>query len=384
TILGHISNCKTAALGGHKTTCTACQNEVYSYNSCGDANCPNCQNVKKQLWIDKMSAHLLPVKHFHIIFTLPHQLNDLIFYNKKTLFGLLFRTAWQAIQEVIGGGRTGMVATLHSWGSNLSVHPHLHCIVPAGSYKEYRWQSSNSHNPRFFCEAKLLRESFKKCYLKAFLRIIEEEDLRWRKYSIEEEDIFPKIQQIVKTISRKKWTVRIENPVLGTEQIIEYLARYVRRVAITNSRIEQVTTDKVVINYKVYAKQKTGKPPPIEKMSFDGATFLQRLCQHFMPRSFHKVRYYGCYSFAAKKLKAAIYTQITGQTIALYQPPDRKAIITKMLGHDPDICTNCGVMGEFVTEGLVNKPEMLFRLTSSPMRPIIRAGPLTTQQKEVP
>ena len=140
TVLEHIANCKTPALGGHKISCSSCGHEVYSWNSCGDSHCPQCQNIKKELWIDKMAKHLLPIKHFHIIFTLPHELNDFIFYNQKAAYSLLFQASWAAIREIVGEeNRTGMVATLHTWGSNLSFHPHLHCIIPSGSFDGQKW-----------------------------------------------------------------------------------------------------------------------------------------------------------------------------------------------------------------------------------------------------
>ena len=322
-----------------------------------------------------MSLHLLPVKHFHIIFTLPHQLNDLIFYNQKRLYSLLFRAAWQTIQQVMQGGKTGMVATLHSWGSNLSYHPHLHCIVAAGSFKDEKWQPSCPLNPRFFCDASLLRETFKELFLKKLLQVIELEELRWWEDAIENDETFPRIRSMYRKIKRKKWTVRIENPVLGVRQIIEYLARYVRRVAITNSRIEAVSVEKVTINYKQYALQKPGKPPPVGKMEMEGTTFLQRFCQHFMPRRFHKVRYFGCYAFGAKRLKARIHQHLTGQPPAPYQPPKKKEIIKKMLGQDPDVCINCGMMNAFVTEKITTDTEQLFRLTPAHRIPFIRAGP---------
>jgi len=219
SILEHIANCKTAALGGHQTVCKACNNTVYSYNSCGDANCPQCQNIKKELWIDKMSHHLLPVKHFHLIFTLPHELNDLIFYNKKRLYGLLFQVATKTVQTILGG-KIGMVSTLHSWGSNLGFHPHLHVIVAAGSWKDGIWQPSNRHNPRCFCNARKLSATFKELFLAALLPILENEGLSWGKKTIQDETIFQKIQQIYHEIGRKKWTVRIENPVLKTRSLL--------------------------------------------------------------------------------------------------------------------------------------------------------------------
>lgn len=147
TVLEHIANCRTPFLGGHQITCTDCGHTVYSWNSCGDSNCPQCQNIKKQLWIDKMTHHLLPLKHFHIIFTIPQELRDWFFYNQRHCYNLLFRVAYQTIQKIAGAGQRGllaqtslpvqtaMVATLHTWGSNLSYHPHVHCIVPAGSFQ---------------------------------------------------------------------------------------------------------------------------------------------------------------------------------------------------------------------------------------------------------
>lgn len=322
-----------------------------------------------------MSHHLLPVKHFHLIFTLPHELNDLIFYNKKRLYGLLFEVASKTIQSILGGGKIGMIATLHSWGSNLAYHPHLHVIVAAGSYKNEKWKPSNPTNPRCFCNASQLREKYKELFLRLLLQVIEQEYLVWGHDSIECEEIFPKIRQIYHSIQRKKWTVRIENPVLGVEQIIEYLARYVRRVAITNSRIEEVTSDRVVINYKQYTLQKKGKPPPIGKRSFEATKFLQQFSQHFMPRGFHKVRYYGFYAFGVKKLKAQIHQLLTNQPISPYQAPSKKAIVKKMLGEDMDYCTNCGVFNAFVTTEIELNPSLLVSF-SSRQQTSTRAGPI--------
>jgi len=329
-----------------------------------------------------MSHHLLPLKHFHLIFTLPHELNDLIFYNKKRLYGLLFGGVNETIKTILGG-KIGMVATLHSWGSNLSFHPHIHVIIPAGSYKNGAWLPSNPTNPRCFCNAKKLRETYKNIFLKKLLQIIELESLQWGKASIEDDGIFPKIRQIYHEIERKKWTVRIENPVLGVTQIIEYLARYVRRVAITNSRIEQVNNKEVVINYKQYSLQKKGKPAPIGNRAFKGEAFLQQFSQHFMPWGFHKVRYYGFYAFGNKQLKATIHQHLTGKIQSAYQKPSRKQVIKKMLGQDIEVCTNCGVYDAFVTEILTKESNYLFILTRPNPLIRIRAGPDRVTHKKV-
>ena len=296
---------------------------------------------------------------------------------------MLFEVATKTINTILGG-KTGMVATLHSWGSNLSYHPHLHVIVAAGSYQNGEWKVSNPTNPNCFCNAKELRETYKSIFLKKLLQVIELESLQWGKDSIEDVEIFQKIKQIYHEIQRKKWTVRIENPVLGVAQIIEYLARYVRRVAITNSRIEQVSKEEVVLNYKQYALQKKGQPPPIGKRGFEGEKFIQQFAQHFMPRGFHKVRYYGFYGFGAKKLKAKIHQQLTGSPPTNYQKPSKKELIKKMLGQDMDVCTNCGVFNAFVTNLLVRDLSQLFILTRPVQSGCIRAGPNGKRLKMAP
>jgi len=172
-ILRSMANCRTAALGGHLVSCSACDYQKKVYNSCGNSNCPQCQNIKKQLWIDKMVHHLLPTKHYHIIFTLPHELNDLIFYNQKLLYDLLFKSAWQSIEKVVGVGQTGMVATLHTWGSNLSYHPHLHCIVPEGKLLDNQWLRVAASNQRCYCNASDLRSTFKAIFLANLVGVLE-------------------------------------------------------------------------------------------------------------------------------------------------------------------------------------------------------------------
>ena len=341
-----------------------------------------------------MVHHLLPVKHFHIIFTIPQELRDWFFYNQRLCYNLLFRVAYQTIQSMAGEGLTGMVATLHTWGSNLSFHPHVHCIVPSGSFQKdingEAWKYSKGQSKlleplepleplgsgRFFCDAKVLRERYKTLFIQHFIDLVEGNDIYWKAEIIEQdEDLFSKLREDLRRASRKKWTVRIENPVLGTDQIIEYLARYVRRVAITNSRIEAVTETEVTINYKQYHLQKKGKPAPTDTINFDGATFIQRFAQHIPPSGFHKVRYYGCYNFSKKTLKAKIYTQITKAKVKPYQIPSTKKLIARLIGHDPDVCNNCGSRNTLVTKPLVEQVSQGYHLTRNYNITQIRAGP---------
>ena len=328
-----------------------------------------------------MIHHLLPVKHYHIIFTIPQELRPWFFYNQRACYNLLFRVAWMTIQSMAGQGVTGMVATLHTWGSNLSYHPHVHCIVPAGVFQNGKWNYSKGQSTgRFFCDAKQLRERYKALFIQHFVELIEfatpEEPITWKAAEVEKnETLFDQLQQDLKEASRKKWTVRIEKPVLGVEQIIEYLARYVKRVAITNSRIVAVDKTHVTIDYKQYHLQKKGHAAPIGQAKFEGAKFIQQFAQHIPPKGFHKVRYYGCYAYFNKSQKAEIYQSITKQAVPPYQVPDKKVLLGRMLGQDPDVCTNCGSIGTLVTSPLLEQSHQGYHLTKGQRNVRIRAGP---------
>ena len=268
-IIRNISNCKTAALGGVRVTCTACGHESYHYHSCGDRHCPMCQHIKKQLWIDKMAVVLFPLKHFHVIFTIPHQLNELLFYNQKILYNAFFQSVNSTIQKVCArqiGGKPGLVCTLHTWGSNLSFHPHVHCIVSGGAYSpSVGWQYSAK--PNFFVDAAALAITFKNIFIGHIIRLWEDETLYLQKLtnSISEAAQF---KTFYRQLMQTKWVVRIETPILGNQQIIEYLARYVHRVAITNSRIVATNESSITLEYNNYLLQKKGMPACIYSKIF--------------------------------------------------------------------------------------------------------------------
>ena len=259
----------------------------------------------------------------------------------------------------------------------MAYHPHVHCIVPAGSFQNRQWTySKGQSNRRFFCDATLLRQTYKDLFIKAFIELVESNDFFWKADNIQNEgDLFEQFRKDLRIAVRKKWTVRIENPVLGTEQIVQYLARYVRRVAITNARIEAITDTHVTINYKQYDLQKTGQAPPIGDMEFEGAAFIQRFAQHIPPRGFHKVRYYGIYAFSNKILKNSIYEQLTQSCQLPYQVPATKTLIARQIGHDPDVCSNCGSIGNFVTILLPTEENKGYHLTKPIINKRIRAGP---------
>ncbi len=213
-------------------------------------------------------------------------------------------------------------------------------------------------------------------FVKAFIELVESNDFFWKGDNIQQHlEWFEPLRKDLQTVIRKKWTVRIENPVLGTEQIVQYLARYVRRVAITNTRIEALSDIHVTINYKQYDLQQPGQAPPIGMMEFEGAKFIQRFAQHIPPRGFHKVRYYGIYAFSNKILKSSIYEQLTQSCQLPYQIPTTKTLITRQIGHNPDVCSNCGGIGNFVTILLPAQDNKGYHLTKRKTNMRIRAGP---------
>jgi len=340
--------------------CDSCDYSQEVYNSCGDGNCPQCQNMKKELWIDKMKHHLLPTKHFHIIFTIPHELNDLVFYNRKLMYELLFTSAWQSIKAILGSGTTGMVATLHSWGANLSRHPHLHCIVPEGKLCNNEWVKVTASNQRFYCNAVELRQTFKRIFIENLFILLENEVLEVKNNSVTTDSNY--YLKLLKTINRKKWNVRIESPILGVQQIIEYLGRYIRRVALSNGRIQQITSSHVTLQYKQYSKQKPGEPAPIQTTDFEGVQFLQRFVQHILPAYFHRVRYYGLYAFAAKSSKAKAYQLITGDTTEAYVRPLKRQLLQRMLGIDPDVCPTCACYQTLQLSSLIQGDKFYFNI----------------------
>ena len=349
-VLTDIGNCKTARLGGHYVYCMGCGYEKKVYNSCGNSNCPQCQQIKRLLWIDKTVNHLLPVRHFHVIFTLPSQLNDLFFYNQRKLYKIFFHSAWETISKFTGSGLSGMISTLHTWGSNLAYHPHLHCIVSDGGFDGEKWETGHTHNSKFYVKYSVLREKYKEIFLKKFKEFIETADGLY----VDGEEIdragYNEVAKIYVRIKKiKDWSIRVEVPVCGQEQIVEYLGRYVSRIAITNSRITDVSGGVVSFRYKKYAQQEKGKPAPQGIRKMVGARFLQQFSQHILPRYFHRVRYFGIYAFSKKKERLSAYESIKGRLLPSYQAPLKRDVLRKLLGTDPDVCPECASYQTLIT-----------------------------------
>ena len=285
-VLRKIAICRTAALGGHEEVCDCCGTVRYSYNSCGDRHCPKCQAAKQAFWIDDLMQKTLPVKHYHVVFTVPHQLNAVCLHNQRVFFNLLFAAAWNTLRT-FGyshfGVETWIVAVLHTWGQNLSLHPHIHCIIPAAGYTlDGKWKNIG-HSGKYLYPVHQLSDAFKGRFLDSLKRALRKD----RELVLFNEDI----QQAYKT----RWVVNCEPALASADHVIQYLGQYTHRVAITNQRIVNIAGGKVTFMAKDYRDRAVKKP-----VTLDGVEFLRRFTLHILPTRFVKIRYYGIYNHTTK------------------------------------------------------------------------------------
>jgi len=299
-IINLLSYCRTSALGSHYESCTHCEHFDKAYNSCRNRHCPVCQQKDKLQWLDKRMDELLPVGYYHLVFTLPHELNPLCISNKKVMYGLLFKAASQTILELTKdtkhlGADIGLITILHTWGQNLMEHPHLHCIMPAGglSFDKQHWIHPNKSND-FFIHYKVLSQKFRGKYLDLLKQAFNTNllVLKGNNTALSRKKAFT---TFISKLYKKQWVVNIQKPFGKPEAVLEYLSRYVFRIAITNNRIIEVKDDKVLFSWKDY---RTGL---FKKMKLDVNEFIRRFLLHLLPKGFFKVRHFGIFSNRYRK-----------------------------------------------------------------------------------
>lgn len=283
--LSKLAACRTAALGGHVWRCADCGHEDYAYHSCNHGACPACGGDKRERWITERRAELLPVPYFHLIFTVPRPIAELTRARQTALLGILFRAAADALQRLARdprhlGGETGILAVLHTWTQTLVFHPHVHCLVPAGavSPEDGRWIAAN---PKFLVPVKALSLLFRA----RFQALLKRTDLYAR---------------IPREVWNGPWVVYSKPAVQGRERILEYLGRYLFRVAISNSRIEAAADGEVVFRYQ------DRRGGGVKRMRLPALEFIRRFLQHVLPRRFVKVRYYGFWAAANRERLASL------------------------------------------------------------------------------
>ncbi len=328
-VLQAIADCRTNALGTHKIVCTDCGSIQFQHNSCRNRNCPKCQASDREKWIKHREADLLPVPYFHVVFTLPNVLNQLCRKYPKVLYNCLFTSAWYTINKLGHdpkwlGAQTGMTAVLHTWGSNLALHPHLHCIVPGGGLtKKGIWKSSKSKGKYLF-NRQVMGLIFRARFVKQLRHLI-------RSKNIPASDI---PSDLFKQLFKKQWITYAKRPFLKPQNVIEYLGRYSHKVAITNYRITNVAPQQVDFKYKDYRNQ--GKQ---KIMSLEVKEFIRRFAMHIIPHRFIRIRHYGFLANRNKKIQL----EFARKSLKVLTPSPLPKTIYKPLSdlHRPAWCSCC-------------------------------------------
>lgn len=281
-VFDQLSRCHTARMGYHRLRCDdpKCRKEQYQYHSCGNRHCPNCGGLKREQWIENRTSELLPTPYYHLVFTLPHELNPLIIRNRKAMFKLLFDAASQTIMnhgrmKNYLGADCGITMVLHTWGQDLSFHPHVHCIMTGGGFDGNNWVETKRKKNNFLFPQRSLSKMYKAIFL-----------TKIAKMNLETQDL--DLANISNEISKKRWNVYAKAPFGGPGQVVEYLGRYTHKIAITKHRIVAISDTHLTFRYKDYADGSKTKT-----MMLLRGEFLRRFEIHILPKRFTKIRHYG-------------------------------------------------------------------------------------------
>jgi hypothetical protein len=291
-VLHAIEHCRTAALGGHLDGCSRCgYRPDISYNSCGNRHCPKCLTHARDLWLTERSKELLPVGYFHVVFTLPHELSWLALQNKKPIYHLLLRASAATLLQIAAdpqhlGAHIGFLSVLHTWGQNLQHHPHVHCVIPAGglSLDHRQWI-----HPRyaFLLPVKVLARVFRGKFVAGLKRAFRHGKLLFPG-SLKAISTDKAFRAFLRPLFRQDWVVYAKPPFGGPEHVLQYLARYTHRVAISNHRLLNVADGQVTFRWKDYAHANKQR-----KMTVSGEEFLRRFLLHVLPKGFIRIRFFG-------------------------------------------------------------------------------------------
>jgi hypothetical protein len=311
-VMSAIEHCRTAALGGHVTRCEKCAHEHVAYNSCRNRHCPKCQGAAATDWLAARQAELLPVPYFHVVFTVPAEIADIAYHNKAVVYDILFKAAAETLITIAAdpkhlGARIGFTSVLHTWGSALTHHPHVHCIVPGGgiSLDGERWVSCR---PNFFLPVRVLSRLFRRLFLEKLVAAHDAGRLSFfnELAPLTDRDAF---DAHVAPLLKLDWVVYAKPPFGGPETVLAYLARYTHRVAISNSRLVACDAGNVRFRYKDYrakgrARQKT--------MTLAAHEFIRRFLIHVLPSGFHRIRHYGRFANGGRVRNIARARELLG------------------------------------------------------------------------
>jgi hypothetical protein len=336
-ILRAIASCRTATLGGHVQTCDHCHHQRIAYNSCRNRHCPRCQASACARWMADRAEELLPVEYFHVVFTLPDTFNGLALGNKRVVYGALFEAVGRTLLEVAAnpkhlGARIGFLSILHTWGQNLSLHPHVHCVVPGGGLSDDgKWVACRAG---FFLPVRVLSRVFRGKFIDLLKRARDGGKLIGAADDHE-------FKRLLDVSVKRDWVVFAKPPFGGPEQALKYLARYTHRIAISNRRLLSVDDQTVTFRWKDYAH---GNRP--RTMTLDGAEFLRRFLMHAVPAGFMRIRHFGLLANRVRQENLGICRRLLAcdgrAPVAAPLPAEHPGLVTVSLGAEHPCCPACG------------------------------------------
>jgi hypothetical protein len=340
-VMSAITQCRSAALGGHVLRCDGCGTDQIAYNSCRNRHCPKCQAGAAQRWLEARQADLLPVEYYHVVFTLPAPISAIAYYNKAVVYGLLFEMAAETLRTIAAdpkhlGAKVGATLVLHTWGSALTHHPHVHGIVPGGglSLDGQRWVACR---PGFFLPVRVLSRLFRRRFLEELERAHQTGKLKFfgEHAALADAQAFA---DWLAPLRRCEWVVYAKRPFAGPEAVLAYLSRYTHRVAISNSRLVALDARGVTFRWKDYRAKGQTRP---KTMTLPAEEFMRRFLLHVLPAGFQRIRHYGLLANGSRRANLA-------QVRALLQVPAAvtQAATEVVIEHAPApprfVCWHCG------------------------------------------
>jgi hypothetical protein len=324
-------------LGGVVEWCDHCQYTHIHYRSCRNRHCPKCQGIARAKWLEQRTAELLPVEYFHVVFTIPEEIARIAFYNKEAIYDLLFRNVSETLPTIARdpkhlGAEIGFFAVLHTWGQNLHLHPHLHCVVPGGGISpEGAWKACL---PGFFLPVRVLSRLFRRLFLKA-LRQAHADGLLHFFGDLENLANPAAFHDHLAPLENKEWVVYAKRPFGGPLQVLEYLGRYTHRVAISNQRLVALEEGLVSFRWKDYRH-----PQRPKVTTLPAEEFIRQFLLHSLPRGFQRIRYFGLLANCHRAAKLELCRRLLASPCADLLPRLPESIVHRLAQH---LCPRCGV-----------------------------------------
>ena len=335
-VFGKLHVCHTAGNGCHVYRCNdaGCHHLHHQYHSCGNRHCPNCGGLKKEQWVENLRADLLPTAYYHVVFTLPHELHAIMLGNRKPLFRLLFDSASQTLLQFSKdpqwlGGKCSVTAVLHTWGQQLSFHPHVHCIVSGGGIDaNNNWIVAKRNNNKFLFPVAALKEVFKAKFLTGLRQLIQQQQLHLTGIDA---------TKLIKQSGYKKWNVYAKSPFGSVDNVVAYLGRYTHKIAISINRIVSISEHSVLFKYRDYADGNRQK-----ELRLSHSEFLRRFELHILPRGFVKIRHYGLLQNRGKITRLnAVRKQLQLPSLAPRVQVPVSVLMLEKYGKDITLCPKC-------------------------------------------